>query len=81
LTRKELDIRRLKTIFGRKNRPYNRKSGRPGFEVRIEKTDYNLTIFKIHFGKLTLKLYDKGERTLKNEVKALRQLYGIKMAA
>ena len=68
LTRKELDIKRLQTIFGRKNRPHNRKSGRPGFEVRIEKPDYNLTIFKIHFGKLTLKLYDKGERTLRAEV-------------
>jgi len=27
-----------------------------------------MTIFKIHFGKLTVKLYDKGERTLRAEV-------------
>ncbi len=27
-----------------------------------------MTIFKIHFGRLTVKLYDKGERTLRAEV-------------
>lgn len=82
LTRKNLDIDRLKTIFGRKNRPYNRKTGRPGFEVRIERPDYNMTIFKIHFGKITVKLYDKGERTLRSEVvvhnaKALKLKRGV----
>lgn len=68
LTRGRLDIKRLKTIFGRKNRPYNHKSTAPAPEVRIETPDYNLTIFKIHFGRLTVKLYDKGERTLRAEV-------------
>ena len=68
LTREKLDIPRLKTIFGRKYRPHNRKSNTSGFEVRIERPDYNMTIFKIHFGKLTVKLYDKGERTLRAEV-------------
>jgi hypothetical protein len=68
LTRGHLDIKRLKTIFGRKNRPYNHKSTAPAPEVRIETPDYNLTIFKIHFGRLTVKLYDKGERTLRAEV-------------
>jgi hypothetical protein len=68
LTRPKLDIKRLTTIMGRKNRPHNRKQKRPGIEVRIEKPDYNLTIFKIHFGKITLKLYDKGERVLRAEV-------------
>ncbi len=68
LTRGKLDIKRLTTIMGRKNRPYNRKQKRPGIEIRIEKPDYNLTIFKIHFGKITLKLYDKGERVLRAEV-------------
>ncbi len=29
-----------------------------------------MTIFKIHFGRLTVKLYDKGERTLRAEVVA-----------
>jgi hypothetical protein len=68
LTRERLDVPRLKTIFGRKNRPHNRNSKTSGFEVRIERPDYNMTIFKIHFGKLTVKLYDKGERTLRAEV-------------
>lgn len=68
LTREKLDIPRLKTIFGKKYRPHNRKSKTSGFEVRIERPDYNMTIFKIHFGRLTVKLYDKGERTLRAEV-------------
>lgn len=68
LTRQELNIKRLTTIMGKKNRPHNRKQKRPGIEIRIEKPDYNLTIFKIHFGKVTLKLYDKGERILRAEV-------------
>lgn len=68
LTRGRLDIKRLKTIFGKKNRPYKHKSTAPAPEVRIETPDYNLTIFKIHFGRLTVKLYDKGERTLRAEV-------------
>lgn len=68
LTRPRLDIKRLTTIMGRKNRPHNRRQKRPGIEIRIEKPDYNLTIFKIHFGKITLKLYDKGERILRAEV-------------
>lgn len=68
LTRGRLDMKRLKTIFGTKRRPYNHKSTAPAPEVRIETPEYNLTIFKIHFGRLTVKLYDKGERTLRAEV-------------
>ncbi len=55
-------------MMGRKNRPHNHKRKSTGIEIRIEKPDYNLTIFKIHFGKITLKLYDKGERILRAEV-------------
>lgn len=68
LTRGRLDIKRLKTIFGRKKRPYKHKSKVSKLEVCIEKLDYNLTVFKIHFGRLTVKIYDKGERTLRAEV-------------
>lgn len=68
LTRGRLNIKKLKTIFGKKNRPYKHKSTAPAPEVRIETPDYNMTIFKIHFGRLTVKLYDKGERTLRAEV-------------
>jgi len=31
---------------------------------------YNLTVFKVHFGKLTLKMYDKGDRVLQIEAVA-----------
>jgi len=30
--------------------------------------EYDLTVFKVHFGKLTLKMYDKGDRVLRVEV-------------
>ena len=29
---------------------------------------YDLTVFKVHFGKLTLKMYDKGDRVLRVEI-------------
>ena len=70
LTRRQLTIKDLKTIFGVKNRPYYRKKkvDFSGLGVRVETPDYNLTVFKIHFKGITLKLYDKGERTLRSEV-------------
>lgn len=68
LSRERLDLKRLKTILGRRCRPHNRGGKGTGLEIRIEKPDYNLTVFKVHFGKLTLKLYDKGERVLRAEV-------------
>jgi hypothetical protein len=71
-TRRALDVKTLKTIFGRKYRPHqNRKRG-SSFrqEIVIERPAYNLTVFKLHFGKLTLKIYDKGDRVLRVEVVA-----------
>ena len=68
LTRGRLDMKRLKTIFGKSKRPFKQKSTASAPEVLIETPDYNLTIFKIHFGRLTVKLYDKGECTLRAEV-------------
>ena len=72
LTRPNLDIPLLKTMFGSKKRPYQtvkkRADRSSAIEVIVQTPDYNLTIFKIHFGKLTVKLYDKGERTLRAEV-------------
>jgi predicted transcriptional regulator len=67
-TRRNLNVERIKTMFGKKSRPHYSKSGNSALQVRIEIPDYNLTVFKIHFGALTLKLYDKGERTLRAEV-------------
>jgi hypothetical protein len=38
--------------------------------VSVEKPAYDLTIFKLHCGKLTLKIYSKGERVLRIEAVA-----------
>jgi hypothetical protein len=65
-TRAPLDIKTLKTIFGYKHRPFSKKRT-PRFEVVIERPAYNLTVFKVHFGKITLKMYTKGERVLRIE--------------
>ena len=37
-------------------------------EKIIERSVYDLTVFKVHFGKLTLKMYDKGDRVLRVEI-------------
>jgi hypothetical protein len=68
LTRERIDMPYLKTLLGRKTRPYITKHHSSAPEVHVQTPDYNLTVFKIHVGKLTLKLYDKGERTLRAEV-------------
>ena len=34
----------------------------------VERPTYDLTIFKLHCGKMTLKIYTKGERVLRIEV-------------
>lgn len=68
LTRRHLDIKKLTTIFGFKRRPHNRKHKKTSFQIRIERPRYNMTVFKILDGKLTIKIYDKGERVLRIEV-------------
>jgi hypothetical protein len=68
-TRSWLDVKRVKTIFGAARRPFRHTESRtqPRFEVVVENPEYDLIIFKIHFGKLTVKLYTKGERVLRGE--------------
>jgi hypothetical protein len=61
----------VKTIFGSKHRPlFQWKKGRtsPRCEAVVERPVYDLTIFKVHFGKLTVKMYSKGECVLRIEV-------------
>jgi hypothetical protein len=36
----------------------------------IERPSYDLSVFKLHFGKWTLKIYDKGDRVLRVEIVA-----------
>ena len=67
-TRRLLDVPRLKTIFGRKQRPSKTQARDGRLEKIIERSVYDLTVFKVHFGKLTLKMYDKGDRVLRVEI-------------
>src|SRR6516164_1696788 len=69
-TRAPLDLDRIKTIFGDKNRPHRdtRKKNPTRWGVVVETPTYDLTVFKVHYGKLTLKIYTKGERVLRIEV-------------
>jgi hypothetical protein len=70
-TRSRLDMPTLRTLFGAKYRP-GRRAGRavePSLQLAamIERPRYDLTIFKVHFGLLTLKGYTKGEHVLRFE--------------
>jgi hypothetical protein len=77
-TRGRLDVKTLKTIFGAKQRPSRlRSKDDPRCEVVVERPRYDLTVFKVHFGKITAKCYTKGEHVLRIEIivhntKALR---------
>jgi hypothetical protein len=68
-TRVRLDVPRLRTLFGAGHRPH-RTTGAdlsPNQAVVIERPRWNLTLFKVHFGLLTLKGYTKGEHVLRFE--------------
>jgi hypothetical protein len=67
-TRSRLDVPTLRTLFGAKARPHrDRTAGPPQLAAVIETPGYDLTLFKVHFGNLTLKAYTKGERVLRFE--------------
>ncbi len=67
-TRSRLDVPRLRHLFGAKTRPHrDRTGGPPRLAAVIETPAYDLTIFKLHFGRLTLKAYTKGEHVLRFE--------------
>jgi hypothetical protein len=69
-SRAALDLDRVKTIFGDKKRPHcdTRKKNPTRWGVVVEKPAYDVTIFKVHYGKMTLKIYSKGEHVLRIEV-------------
>jgi hypothetical protein len=77
-TRRHLDVPKLRTIFGYKTRPHRIQGKQPVRMARVlDQPAYDLTVFKVHFGPLTLKIYDKGARVLRIEaiahnVKGLR---------
>jgi hypothetical protein len=69
-SRGPLDLDRVKTIFGDKKRPHydTRKKNPTRWGVVVETPAYDMTIFKVHYGKMTLKIYSKGDRVLRIEV-------------
>jgi hypothetical protein len=44
------------------------KKNRPRRGVVVETPTYHLTVFKVHYGKMTLKIYTKGARVPRVEV-------------
>jgi hypothetical protein len=68
--RTRMDVKRLRTILGRKNRPHHRKKKTARWQITVERPTYDLTVFKIHCGKVALKIYTKGERVLRAEAMA-----------
>src|SRR5215471_3918016 len=70
-TRAPLALNQVKTIFGFSYRPHQMiKRGRERTEVSkaVQAKSYDLTVFKVKWGNLTLKIYDKGDRVLRIEV-------------
>jgi len=66
-TRASLDLDKVKTILGYQRRPWKKKFHKGRYEIIVEKPAYGLTVFKVHYGYLTLKIYTKGERVLRIE--------------
>jgi hypothetical protein len=68
-TRARLDVPQLRRLFGAKQRPRQtlKRTSAPQLAVTLETLEYDLTVFKVHFGNLTLKAYTKGERVLRFE--------------
>jgi hypothetical protein len=66
-TRSRLNVTRLRTMFGATQRPHrDRAGGPPRLAAMIETPVYDLTNFKVHFGRLT-SAYTKGEHVLRFE--------------
>jgi hypothetical protein len=66
-TRSRLDVAKLRTVFGTAQRPRRTRRRSSTIEAAIETPTYNLTVLKLHFGRLTGKAYTKGERVLRFE--------------
>jgi len=66
-TRSRLDVPRIRTVFGAARRPCRTRRRSSLIEATIETPTYDLTVFKLHFGRLTGKAYTKGERVLRFE--------------
>jgi len=71
-SRAPLDLKTIKTILGDKGRPKYRPRNMQAaqWKVTVERPAYDLTVFKLHCGKMALKIYSKGERVLRVEAVA-----------
>jgi hypothetical protein len=69
-TRSRLDVPAVRTIFGAKARPHRDRAGTSSIEAVIETPRYDLTWFKVAFGRLAVKAYTKGEHVLRFEATA-----------
>jgi hypothetical protein len=69
-TRSRLDVPAVRTIFGAKHRPHHTRIGTSAIEAVIETPRYDLTWFKLSFGRLAVKAYTKGEHVLRFEATA-----------
>lgn len=67
-TRGTLNLKVVKTIFGFKYRPRVKRLKENRWGVDVETPAYDLTVFNVHYGKLSLKIYSKGECVLRIEV-------------
>ena len=73
--RSRLDVPAVRTLSGARRRPgkYGTRGLSPRLGVVIETPAWDLTVFKVHFGLLTLKTYSKGEHVLRFEAIALEK--------
>jgi len=62
-----LDLRSVRTIFGKSRHALDAEGASRVTSELSRGAAYGLTVFKLHFGKLTFKAYTKGERVLRFE--------------
>jgi hypothetical protein len=60
-TRSRLDVPKIRTIFGAARRPCRTRKHSSTIEAAIETPTFDLTVFKLHFGRLTGKAYTKDD--------------------
>src|SRR5580658_1690942 len=75
LSRNSFQIEKIKTIFGTKRRSSRRKYKTKsriamGAQITVEKHEHNLTVFRVQFGHIAIRIYDKGDRLLRVEAVA-----------
>ena len=76
-TRSRLDVPKVRTIFGSAQRPRRTRKRSSLIEAAIETPSYDLTVFKLHFGRLTGKAYTKDEMCWGDPLGADARCYGV----